>query len=159
MRLGSHASQLEQPVIVTTLKWPQDQYKVYAVTFDHLIPPDDDDPQTVCPIIYELEEKGPESDVAHVNERVLFPVGPVDYVRKRVLAVPRCCQTHTGADDDYRISGCVQIRDGNPTREVFVLSKELPPFLESPSFPETVSRLGGISVLALMGGGDGAAET
>jgi hypothetical protein len=42
----------------------------------------------------------------------LFPVNPIDYTGKKVLAVPRCCQHKKGTQDRMLINGLVAERDG-----------------------------------------------
>lgn len=89
----------------------------YGITFDHLVPADDDDPHTLCLTIYELEKEIPGwAGVDYVSEDVLFPVNLADYAGKRVLAVPQCCQTGTSVEDNFRINAHVDLRDGKPER-------------------------------------------
>lgn len=63
--------------------------------------------------IIELEANdGPFADgVAYAEECLLFTVEPSDYVGKKVLAVPRCCQKRKGTQDRRRINDGVAERD------------------------------------------------
>lgn len=57
-------------------------------------------------------EAGPFANgAAYANEYLLFPVDPVDYAGKKVLAVPRCCQKRKGSQDRLRINSSVAERD------------------------------------------------
>ncbi|KAK3936242.1 hypothetical protein QBC46DRAFT_419690 [Diplogelasinospora grovesii] len=65
----------------------------YSVTFDHLVPADDPDPDVLQINIIELEtDDGPFTyGEAYANEYLLFTVDPADYKGEKVLAVLRCC--------------------------------------------------------------------
>ncbi|KLU89633.1 hypothetical protein MAPG_08604 [Magnaporthiopsis poae ATCC 64411] len=111
---------------------------MYGITFDHLVPADDDDPHTLC-LLYELEREIPVSaGVDYVNERVLFPVNLADHAGKRVLAVPRCCQTAFGVQDNFRIDSRVDLRDGKPD---ISLSPSLSTFMQTHRMILTTSRM------------------
>lgn len=83
------------------------------MTFDHLVPADNLDPDVLQINIIEMEkETGPFADgAAYANEYLLFTVGPADYAGKKVLAVPRCCQKRKGSQDRMRINSEVAERD------------------------------------------------
>lgn len=85
----------------------------YGVTFDHLVPAGDVDPDTLQINIVELETtEGPFANgAAYAEECLLFPVDPADYVGKRVLASHRCCSKRKGTQDRGRINGEVAERD------------------------------------------------
>lgn len=85
----------------------------YGVTFDHLVPADDPDPDVLQINIIEMEtDDGPFANgAAYANEGLLFAVDPADYAGKKVLAVPRCCQKRKGSQDRARINGEVAERD------------------------------------------------
>ena len=40
----------------------------------------------------------------YANTWLLFVVDPVDFVGKKVLAVPRCCQKRDGTQDHWRVN-------------------------------------------------------
>ncbi|PQK18042.1 hypothetical protein BB8028_0010g00310 [Beauveria bassiana] len=85
----------------------------YGVTFDHLVSPDDPDPEVLVINIIELDSVGGiYSDGGLYASQVLaFPVDPMEYVGKKVLAVPRCCQHKKGTQDRMRINDEVKERD------------------------------------------------
>jgi hypothetical protein len=85
----------------------------YGVTFDHLVPAEDVDPDVLQINIIEMEvNDGPFAHgAAYANEHLLFPVYPADYVGTKVLAVPRCCQKRKGSQDRKRINSSVAERD------------------------------------------------
>ncbi|KAL2754790.1 hypothetical protein ACRALDRAFT_2042660 [Sodiomyces alcalophilus JCM 7366] len=72
---------------------PSGKIDYYRVTFDHLVPPDDVDPE-----------------VLQINY-LLFSVDPTEYTGKKVLAVPRCCRNRKGTQDRARINEGVSYRD------------------------------------------------
>lgn len=85
----------------------------YGVTFDHLVPTEDVDPDVLQINIIEMEtEDGPFAHGAeYTNKYLLFPVDPADYAGKKILATPRCCSTRKGTQDRGRINGEVAERD------------------------------------------------
>jgi hypothetical protein len=85
----------------------------YGVTFDHLVPAGDPDPDVLQINIIELEtDDGPFTHgEAYANEYLLFAVDPADYRGKKVLAVPRCCQKRKGTQDRARVNSSVAERD------------------------------------------------
>ncbi|KAI1420273.1 hypothetical protein F5Y12DRAFT_773821 [Xylaria sp. FL1777] len=86
-------------------KIPLNKIDYYGVTFDHLVPADDLDPDTLQINISEMLYDGGE----YANKYLLFPVDPADYIGK-VLAVPRCCQKRKGTQDRGRINDDVNDR-------------------------------------------------
>lgn len=48
----------------------------------------------------------------YANQHNPFHVDPEDYIGKKVLAVPRCCQIRQGTTDQRRINSGVNRRDG-----------------------------------------------
>lgn len=78
----------------------------YGVTFDHLVPANDPDPDVLQTNILELETtSGPFANgEAYANHYLLFTIDPADYAGKRVLAVPRCCQKRKGTQDRARVN-------------------------------------------------------
>ncbi|OTB16994.1 hypothetical protein K445DRAFT_316515 [Daldinia sp. EC12] len=79
----------------------------YGVTFDHLVPADDPDPEVLQINIIEIEDDGGE----YANKNLPFVVDPAHYTGKRVLAVPRCCQKRKGTQDRMRVNDCVAERE------------------------------------------------
>lgn len=77
------------------------------MTFDHLVPADDTDPEVLQINIIEIQD----DDGAYANENLPFAVDPADFVGKKVLAVPRCCQKRKGTQDRGRVNDSVQARD------------------------------------------------
>ena len=85
----------------------------YGVTFDHLVPADDPDPEVLAINIIEVDN----DEGAYANKFLLFLVDPTEYTGKKVLAVPRCCQKKKGTQDRGRINSLVVERD-DEIREV-----------------------------------------
>ncbi|KAK3294856.1 uncharacterized protein B0H64DRAFT_401747 [Chaetomium fimeti] len=85
----------------------------YGVTFDHLVPANDPDPDVLQINILELETaSGPFANgEAYANRYLRFAVDVADYVGKKVLAVPRCCQRRRGTQDRARVNSSVAERD------------------------------------------------
>ncbi|OTB01979.1 hypothetical protein M426DRAFT_265280 [Hypoxylon sp. CI-4A] len=79
----------------------------YGVTFDHLVPTDDLDPDVLQINIIEIEDDGG----VYANEYMPFAVDPAEYIGKRILAVPRCCQKRKGTQDRARVNSSVIERD------------------------------------------------
>ncbi|KAK2009718.1 hypothetical protein LZ32DRAFT_608233 [Colletotrichum eremochloae] len=88
------------------LGWIRHERRIdyYGVTFDHLVPGDDLDPEVLQVNIIETEE----DDGAYANKYLLFPVDAKDYTGKKVLAVPRCCQKRKGTQDRGRVNDSVR---------------------------------------------------
>lgn len=78
----------------------------YGVTFDHLVPTDDLDPEVLQINIIEMDD----DQGAYANEHLPFEVDPTEYTGK-VLAVPRCCQKRKGTQDRERVN--VQVAERN----------------------------------------------
>ncbi|KAI1141371.1 hypothetical protein F5Y05DRAFT_259054 [Hypoxylon sp. FL0543] len=79
----------------------------YGVTFDHLVPADDRDPEVLQINIIEMDD----DEGAFANKYLLFSVDPAEYTGKKVLAVPRCCQTRKGTQDRGRVNDGVTERE------------------------------------------------
>jgi hypothetical protein len=47
----------------------------------------------------------------YATEHLPFAVDPAEYIGKKVLAVPRCCQKRKGTQDCERVNGSVAERD------------------------------------------------
>ncbi|KAJ6013581.1 hypothetical protein N7540_008172 [Penicillium herquei] len=88
---------------------PEAPMDYYGVTFDHLVPGNDTNPEVLQINITEVEDDGG----ICANTWLLFPVDPVDYIRKKVLAVPRCCQKRKGTQDRGRVNMLVDERVNN----------------------------------------------
>lgn len=79
----------------------------YGVTFDHLVPIDDTDPEVLQINIVEIEDDGG----VYANMYNPFDIDPAEYIGKKVLAVPRCCQKRKGTTDRRRVNDAVNARD------------------------------------------------
>lgn len=77
------------------------------MTFDHLVPADDADPDVLQINIAEMD--GDEGEYA--NKHLPFSVNWKDYTGKKILAVPRCCQIRKGTTDRLRINDGVKRRE------------------------------------------------
>ncbi|KAF2454538.1 hypothetical protein BDY21DRAFT_309051 [Lineolata rhizophorae] len=84
-----------------------DRIDYYGVTFDHLVPADDLNPEVLAINIIEVDNDGG----AYANKFLLFPVNPTEYTGKKVLSVPRCHQKKKGTQDRGRINSLVAERD------------------------------------------------
>ena len=78
----------------------------YGVTFDHLVPDDDINPEVLQINIIETED----DNGVYANRWLLFKVDPTEFIRKKVLAVPRCCQERKGTQDRWRVNALVDQR-------------------------------------------------
>ncbi|KAI9373538.1 hypothetical protein BJX61DRAFT_552196 [Aspergillus egyptiacus] len=87
-------------------KHPDQMIDYYGVTFDHLVPADDPNPEVLQINIIEIED---DSGV-YANKWLLFAVDPVKFIGKKVLAVPRCCQRRKGTQDRWRVNALVDQR-------------------------------------------------
>ncbi|KAF5668733.1 arginine deiminase type-3 [Fusarium denticulatum] len=85
--------------------WTRIDY--YGVTFDHLVPAGERDPEVLQINIIEMEEDGG----AYAKEYLPFAVDPAEYSGRKVLAVPRCCQKRKGTQDRRRINESVLRRE------------------------------------------------
>ncbi|EXU98841.1 hypothetical protein X797_008078 [Metarhizium robertsii] len=72
------------------LRAPTSEIDYYGVTFDHLV-----------------DEDGGE----YANTYLPFTVDPAEYMGKKILAVPRCCQRRKGTIDRSRVNGSVTQKD------------------------------------------------
>ena len=64
----------------------------YGVTFDHLVPTDDTDPEVLQINVIEIEDdRG-----IYANENNPFVIDHTEYIGKKVLAVLRFCQKRKG---------------------------------------------------------------
>jgi len=79
----------------------------YGVTFDHLVPATDTNPEVLQLNIVEIED----DNGIYANQYNSFSIDPVEYIGKKVLAVPRCCQKRKGTTDQRRINDAVNARD------------------------------------------------
>ncbi|KAF2418405.1 hypothetical protein EJ08DRAFT_599542 [Tothia fuscella] len=111
---GQETSQRQEPIVRDEyLAWvmedrrPKDYIDYYGVTFDHLVPADDLDPEVLAISIIEVDH----DDGAFADEVLPFKIVPTEYAGKQVLAVPRCCQIKKGSQDRRRINTLVIERD------------------------------------------------
>ncbi|KAJ5266798.1 hypothetical protein N7478_009606 [Penicillium angulare] len=79
----------------------------YGVAFDHLVPADDTDPEVIQINLAEMEDH---DDGVKASQWLLFPIDPNEFIGKKVLAVPRCCQVRKGTTDRKRVNGLTNIR-------------------------------------------------
>lgn len=81
----------------------------YGVTFDHLVPVDDTNPEVLQINIIEIED-----DTGLYAQRYNeFVIDPADYIGKQVLGAPRCCSRRKGSSDRERINDAVKERMRN----------------------------------------------
>jgi hypothetical protein len=78
----------------------------YGVTFDHLVPADDTNPEVLQINIIEVED----DNGVYANTWLLFSVDLAEFIGKKVLAVPRCCQKRKGTQDRWRVNALVDQR-------------------------------------------------
>ncbi|TRX97235.1 hypothetical protein FHL15_002029 [Xylaria flabelliformis] len=90
---------------------PVQEIDYYGVTFDHLVPPDDYDPEVLQINIIEIED----DNGVYANTYMPFHVDVAEYAGKRVLAVPRCCQKRKGTTDRRRVNEGVDRKEGRIT--------------------------------------------
>ena len=79
----------------------------YGVTFDHLVPTNDTNPEVLQINIAEIED----DNGVYANRYNSFNIDPAEYIGKKVLAVPRCCQKRKGTTDQKRVNDAVNARD------------------------------------------------
>ncbi|KAI0882305.1 uncharacterized protein GGS22DRAFT_50116 [Annulohypoxylon maeteangense] len=91
------------------LGWVHEKNEIdyYGVTFDHLVPDDDYFPEVLQINILEMDEDEGE----YANTYLPFIVDPAEYIGKKILAVPRCCQKRKGSTDRPRVNGSVTQKD------------------------------------------------
>lgn len=78
----------------------------YGVVFDNNVPSDEYFPEVLTINIIEIEADNGE----YANEVLPFSINPADYIGKKILAVPRCCQKRKGSQDRKRVNGAVAER-------------------------------------------------
>jgi len=84
----------------------------YGVTFDHLVPPDDPNPEVLQINIVEIEDDAGLYAIKCNN----FEIDPADYIGKQVLGAPRCCSKRRGTTDRIRVNESVNERLGRMTQ-------------------------------------------
>lgn len=67
----------------------------YGVTFNHHVPVDDANPEVLQINIIEIED----DNGVYANTVLSFAVDPAEFIGRKVLAVPRCCQKRAGTQD------------------------------------------------------------
>ncbi|KAJ4863860.1 hypothetical protein T069G_00390 [Trichoderma breve] len=97
-----------------------DQIDYYGVTFDHLVPHDDTDPEVLQINIIEMDGDGGE----YANACLPFAVDWKEFTSKRILAVPRCCQIRKGTTGRLRINEGVRIRDEEAKGEAALIASD-----------------------------------
>lgn len=85
----------------------------YGVTFDHLVPASDPDPEALAINIVEVDKDGGlYADGGNYASEVLpFSINPIEYAEIKVLVVPRCCQCKKGTQDRRLFNRAVAERD------------------------------------------------
>ncbi|KAH8719437.1 hypothetical protein GQ44DRAFT_687709 [Phaeosphaeriaceae sp. PMI808] len=88
------------------------QIDYYGVTFDHLVPADDPNPEVLAINIIEVDSDGGvyADGGKYANDVLMFSIRPNEYTGRKVLAVPRCCQHKKGTQDRIRINSEVAER-------------------------------------------------
>lgn len=81
------------------------------MTFDHLVPADEPDPDVLQINIIEIGADGG----VYANEHLPFPVNPAGFVGKKVLAIPIFCLRRKGTQDRGRVNDGVEMREGRLT--------------------------------------------
>jgi hypothetical protein len=81
----------------------------YGVTFDHLVPADDTNPEVLQINIIEIEDDAG----VYAKRYNKFVINPADYIGKQVLGAPRCCSTRNGSSDRKRVNDAVNERKRN----------------------------------------------
>ncbi|KZL75690.1 arginine deiminase type-3 [Colletotrichum tofieldiae] len=94
------------------LGWVMDERPItridyYGVTFDHLVPVNDPNPEVLQINIIELDD----DHGAYAKAFLPFSVDINDYLGKKILAVPRCCQIRKGTQDRARVNDSVAERN------------------------------------------------
>ena len=79
----------------------------YGVTFDHLVPADDPNPEVLAISIIEVDNDGG----AFANKVLPFSIDPTEYTGKKILGVPRCYEIKKGTQDRQRWNSLVVERD------------------------------------------------
>ncbi|CAG8023710.1 unnamed protein product [Penicillium nalgiovense] len=87
-------------------KHPEELIDYYGVRFDHLVPTDDINPEVLQISIIKIED----DNGVYANTWLSFVVDPAEFIGKKVLAVPRCCQKRKGTRDRWRVNALVDQR-------------------------------------------------
>ncbi|KAI3551308.1 hypothetical protein CSPX01_01225 [Colletotrichum filicis] len=96
--------------ILTACPFLNSDFDYYCVTFDHLVPMAEADPEVLQINIIEVESDQGKT----ANEYLRFPVDALEYAGKKVLAVPRCCQKRKGTTDRASVNNDGLHRVGHP---------------------------------------------
>ncbi|KAJ5676269.1 hypothetical protein N7462_009166 [Penicillium macrosclerotiorum] len=90
---------------------PEPVIDYYGVTFDHLVPPGDHNPEVLQINIIEVEnDDGAYAREAFAKKWLVSEIDPADFIGKKVLAIPRCCQGRKGTQDRWRVNAMVEYR-------------------------------------------------
>ncbi|CAG8948070.1 unnamed protein product [Penicillium salamii] len=80
----------------------------YGITFDHLVPTGDTNPE-----VLQINIVGTEDDAGvYANKHNPFEIDPREWIGKKVLAVRRCYQNRKGTTDRVRVNDAANARDG-----------------------------------------------
>ncbi|KAI1379140.1 hypothetical protein F4677DRAFT_442868 [Hypoxylon crocopeplum] len=109
---------------------PQHQYdhllEAYAVTFDHLVRPDnEDDPETLMMNVIDPNDP---SVACHLK----VDKSRYSWAELVLLKVPRCCQDRTGTTDRWRIN-CEEIAKASVERSLIWCKRCIIPHLQETS--------------------------
>lgn len=94
-----------QKYLVTLI--PLSRIDYYGVTFDHLVPAGDTDPEVLQINIIETDDDCGD----YANRWLPFEVNAKEYKDRAVLAVPRCCQNRKGTQDRRKVNESVTDRE------------------------------------------------
>lgn len=86
------------------------------MTFDNFVPDDDPDPEVMQINVIEVET----DNGVNANQYLDLTVDPDEFIGKKVLAVPRCCQKRKGTTDRMRANDNVERRLRRLSWEEFV---------------------------------------
>jgi hypothetical protein len=70
----------------------------YKITFDHLVPADNPNPEVLVISIIEVDNDGG----AFANKVLLFLIDPTEYTGEKILRVLRCYEIKKGTQDRQR---------------------------------------------------------
>jgi hypothetical protein len=85
----------------------------YGVAFDHIVAAGESNPEVLAINVIEVDNDGGTyaNGGTFANQVLQFSIDPTDYTRKRVIAVPRCCQHKKGTQGRARINSVVDERE------------------------------------------------
>ena len=89
------------------------------MTFDYGVPEDESDPEVLAVNIIEMEVDSGEfaNGVEFARQYLCVQVNPTEYLGKKILAVPRCCQKKPGTTHRHGTNWLVEERKRWATEE------------------------------------------